>query len=401
MLKRLAVNTGVQILGKMASVVVSLITTGILTRKLGAAVYGQYILIISLSIFFDALADFGTSVIGVREASKEEDEAGRVRVWSNVAILRLMMAVFSLALGMILIFNWLDLKEVRFEAVLAWSMMIFTSLAGSLGVVWQTRIKMQAKVLVEVMFPTVFLLCLWWFHGEISLAWVFGTYLIARIITLAWGWWMGRGTINFRLVDRKLIGELLKMSWPMGLYLIIFSAYDRAIDSLMIRRFLGVGEVAWYGLAYKIYGVLIQPAFFLMSGIFPILSKGKNNKSIFNWTALILLVAAATVMLGVWIFAPIMVFLLAGSQFEASVLVLRILVVALVFAYLGHLVGFTLISKNGQKELLGLGVIILVFNFLGNLVAIPRFGIMGAAVVTVLTEALSLILMSIRLRRRD
>lgn len=401
MLKRIAVNTGVQILGKVMSVMVSLVTTGILTRKLGVPVYGQYILIVSLSIFFDALADFGTSIIGVREASKVESEAERVKIWSNVAILRLIMAFFSLALGLVLIYSWPDLKEVRLEAVLAWVMMIFTSLAGSLGIVWQTRMRMESKVLVEVMFPTVFLLGLWKFSGEINLIWVFGAYLVARVITLAWGWWIGRGTINFKLVDKKLIKNLLIMSWPMGVYLMVFSAYDRAIDSMMIRRFLGADQVAWYGLAYKIYGVLIQPAFFLVSGIFPILSSNKDNKKIFSWSALILLVAGITMMVGVWIFAPIMVYMLAGSQFEASVGILRVLMVALVFAYLGHLVGFTLISKEGQKEMLGMGIIILIFNFIGNLVAIPRFGVMGAAMVTVLTEALSLLLMTIRLRRRN
>ncbi|MFA5025873.1 MAG: oligosaccharide flippase family protein [Candidatus Shapirobacteria bacterium] len=413
MLKRLAVNTVVQILGKIFSVAISLITTGILTRKLGATIYGQYILITSLSIFFDSLADFGTSIIGVREASKEKDEAGRIRVWSNVTILRLLMSTISLILGVILIFYWPDLKEIRYEAILAFVMMIFTSMAGSLGVVWQTRIRMAPKVLVEVMFPTVFLLCLWWFKGEIDLAWVFGTYLIARIITLVWGWWIGRGTIKFRLLDKKLIKELVKMSWPMGVYLLIFSAYDRAIDSLMIRRFLGVNEVAWYGLAYKIYGVLIQPAFFIVSGIFPILSnpsqssitssfdKGNiKKKNIFWMTAGVLLVLAITITLGVWIFAPVMVYILAGNQFAPSVEILRILMVALIFAYLGHLVGFSLISKEGQKEMLGLGMIILLFNLVGNLVAIPLFGITGAAVVTVLTEALSLLLMSLRLRKR-
>jgi len=105
-------------------------------------------------------------------------------------------------------------------------------------------------------------------------------------------------------------------------------------------------------------------------------------------------------MLGAWIFAPLMVHILAGVQFEASVGVLRILAIALVFAYLGHLVGFTLISKEGQKEMLGVGLIILIFNLIGNLVVIPRYGIMGAARVTVLTEMLSLGLMTLRLKRR-
>ncbi|MDD3999024.1 MAG: oligosaccharide flippase family protein [Candidatus Shapirobacteria bacterium] len=400
MFKRLAVNTGVQILGKAITVLVSLITTGILTRKLGIEVYGQYIFITSILIFFDSLADFGTSIMGVREASREEGEK-QIKVWTNALVSRLIMAGLSLALGIIFIFFWDDFKEIRAEALLAWTMILFTSLAGSLGVVWQTRIRMEIKVLVEVMFPTIFLLCLWFYGGNISLKWVFGTYLLARIITLAWGWWLGRGTINFRLVDKKLISKLLKISWPMGLYLLIFSAYDRAVDSLMIQRYFGAREVAWYGLAYKIYGVLIQPAYFLVNGIFPILSsKNNKNNKIFNLSAGILLLSSIFIILGVWLMAPLMVSILAGSEFAASVGVLRILIVALLFAYMGHLVGFTLISKEGQKDMLGLGLVILIFNLMGNLMAIPRFGIMGAATVTVATEMLSLGLMSLRLKKR-
>lgn len=187
----------------------------------------------------------------------------------------------------------------------------------------------------------------------------------------------------------------------MGLYLLVFSAYDRAVDSLMIQRYFGAREVAWYGLAYKIYGVLIQPAYFLVNGIFPILSsKNNKNNKIFNLSAGILLLSSILIIFGVWLMAPLMVSILAGSEFAASVGVLRILIVALLFAYMGHLVGFTLISKEGQKDMLGLGLVILIFNLMGNLMAIPRFGIMGAATVTVATEMLSLGLMSLRLKKR-
>lgn len=401
MLKRLAVNTGVQILGKALTLLVSLVTTGILTRKLGTGVYGQFILITAISTLFDTLADFGTAIIGVREASKEDSEEKRIKVWSNMAGLRLLLATLSLGVGLIFIYFWPDFAEIRIEAVLVWVMMIFTSLAGSLGMVWQTRIRMEMKVLIEVLFPTFFLLCLWWYRGEISLIWVFGTYLVSRIVTLVWGWQLAKGAIDFKWCQWQTMKYYLKLSWPMGMYLLIFGAYDRAIDSMMIRRFMGVNEVAWYGLAYKIYASLQQPAYYLVSGIFPILSgNNKNKKGLFWGSAGVLIVGAMTVLVGVWIFAPIMISILAGNGFEAAVPVLRILSIALVFSYLGHLVGFTLISRDGQRELLGLGIIVLLFNFGANLVVIPRFGIEGAAWVTAATEAISLVLMSLRLRKR-
>jgi O-antigen/teichoic acid export membrane protein len=78
---------------------------------------------------------------------------------------------------------------------------------------------------------------------------------------------------------------------------------------------------------------------------------------------------------------------------------LRILIWATLFSYVGHLFGFTLISRKGQKSMLYLGIIVLVFNITMNLWLIPRMGIYGAALVTVMTEALGCALMGWSLRR--
>lgn len=399
MFKRLALNTAVQTLGRALMVGVALLTTGILTRKLGVGGYGNFLLIGSLSVFFDTLADFGTTIIGVREASKEIDEAGRRKIWSNVAILRLQMALFSFGVAMLVTFLWPDFAEIRVEASLAWLMLLFTSVAGSLGIVWQTRLRMEKKVLAEVMFPSLFLVSLWLYRGEVSLLWVFGVYLLSRVLSLVYAWWLARGSIDFGKRDKKLIKKLLVMSWPMAVYLLIFSAYDRAVDSLMIRRLLGENEVAWYGLAYKIYAVLIQPAYFLVSGVFPTLSARKKTKQVFWLTAGLLLVTAVVVISVSWVLAPWMINILGGSGFEEAAVILRILVFALLFSYFGHLVGFTLISREGQKEMLGLSLLVLVFNFSANWIFIPMFGLKAAAWVTVSTEALSVLFMSWKLKK--
>jgi O-antigen/teichoic acid export membrane protein len=81
--------------------------------------------------------------------------------------------------------------------------------------------------------------------------------------------------------------------------------------------------------------------------------------------------------------------------------VLRILLVAMVFAYIGHLVGFTLIAKGKQKLILLIGVVSLIINISGNLIFIPRFGIVGAAWVTVATEAVAGLLMISFLRKES
>jgi len=203
------------------------------------------------------------------------------------------------------------------------------------------------------------------------------------------------------LVDKKTWGWILRESWPMGLYLLIFTSYDKAVDSMIINYYWGAGSVAWYGLAYKIYGNLIMPAYFFVSNVFPILSvKNINKNKIFGKSLLILSIMASVLVLLMWVLAPWAIRILAGSEFGDSVEVLRILLLALGFAYVGHIVGFTLISEGGQKEMLKVGLGALLINLVLNFMLIPYFGIIAAAWVTVLTEASAAAMMAFFLRKK-
>ena len=386
-MKKPLLNTLAQILGKVGSLAVSLVTTGILTRKLGVSGYGNFILITSLFVFLDSLADFGTKTIGVREISKEDD----VTVVNHIFNLRLIMALVAFLVGAVMVWCWKGLADIRWEALVALLMIFLTSIAGFWEIIFQCKLRMDLKVVMDITFPLAFLVCLWLWKGQVSLLWVMTVYLIARLLSLA----VGANLVNevwkvkISKFESKKIREIWKMTWPMGVFLLMFATYDRAIDSLLIRNYLGVREVAWYGLAYKIYGALLQPAYFYVNSIFPMMSgKMAEKKKLFWNSAGILGSGAVLLVLGVWLTAPIMVNILAGPSFGPSILVLRILIVAALFSYLGHLIGFTLISEGGQKEMLKLGAVALVSNLVLNLWLIPHYGIYAAAVVTVITEAL-------------
>ncbi len=402
MFKRSLVNTWVQIMAKGIIILISLVTTGILTRRLGANVYGSYALITSILLLLDSLADFGTKVIGVKEAAAKEGEE-RKRVFIQAAWTRLIMSLVALVLGLILIFSWPGFAEIKFEVLVALLMITFTSIAGSMEIVFQTELKMGLKVVVDILFPLLFLITLIFWSKPISLIWVFSIYLLARILSLVVGFSLVKRLvkIRFELIDKKLIVDFLKNSWPMGIYLLVFTGYDRAIDSLMIDRFVGIKEVAFYALAYKIYSNMVQPAYYFINSIFPILaSKNENKKRLFKLANLTILGSLLIIIPLSYLLAPLMIRILGSSSFDPSIMVLRILLIALIFSYLNHLYGFNLIAKGGQKQLLFLGVTTLLFNFFGNLLMIPRFGINGAALVTALSEALAFLLTLVALKRR-
>jgi len=383
------------------TVMLSLVLTGLLVRGLGVENYGFYTLIASLFILLDAMADFGSKIIGVKKIAKGKNEE---RIWRDVFWLRIGLAMGAFFLGLAMILFWPGLREVRGPASLALLMIFLTVIGGSLEIGWLAKLKMEKKIVTDVLFSLLFLGIIYFSFGKLSLEGVYGGALIAKGVSLVVGIKLFRGIIKLNKADffeikKRNLKKFLGECWPMGVYLLIFTSYDRAVDSLMIERFLGVESVAWYGLAYKIYGVLIQPAYFFTASVFPLMSKG-GEKNLYKKSVMLLLVGLACLIPVAYILSPMGVRILAGEGYEMSVSVLRWLLVALVFAYLNHLNGFRLIAEGGEKKILKLGVLSLVFNLGLNIIFIPKFGVMGAAGVTVATEALSLGLMTIILSRK-
>ena len=404
MLKKPIINTLVQVGGKIITVLLSLVTTAILTRKLGVSVYGSYLLITSVWLLLDSAVDFGSKVIGVKEASSK-NFTERNGVYVQVAWFRCLASLLFFIVGLGVILFWPGFDGLEIEALTALLMIGFTAMAGSLEIIFQTEMRMDLKVWGDIVFPLIFVVFLWFTKDEISLFWVFGVYLGARILSLGLGLSLVKKITNkIKLVsiDKSFLKNFLKETWPMGVYMILFSGYDRAVDSVLIKQMIGVTDLAYYGLAYKIYGNLIQPAYFLINSVFPLMSgKTENKRKLFWQTTGLMFLGALIVAPTIYLLSPVIIKVLAGGEFVASIKILRILLVAMVFAYLGHLVGFTLIAKGKQKIILFIGIISLIVNIGGNLLFIPRFGIVGAAWVTVVTEVVAGLLMVGFLRKES
>jgi O-antigen/teichoic acid export membrane protein len=396
MLKKPIKNTLWQILGKGGMVLIGIITTGILTRKLGTEAYGSYTLLISIFLLLDSLADFGTKIIGVKEISDEEDLEKKKNIFAQSLWLRLITTAISFLLGLFFILIWKGFNGIKLEAFLSLLMIWFTSIAGSLEIIYQTKMRMDLKIVMDVVFPLFFFIMILVWPGSIALIFVFVGYLIARVLSLIIGIGLIRkeSLLVLKKINWKIVKDIFIKSWPMGLYLVVFTSYDRAVDSTIIRNYLSLNEVAWYGLAYKIYSTLLQPAYFFVISIFPLMSsQNKQKKELFLKSFFLLTGGVLFLIAGVYIFAPLIIGILAGSQFAPSVLILRILLIAVFSSYLGHLAGFTLISQGRQKEMLKIGVIVLVFNLAANLFLIPKYGIKAAAIVTGMSETLGFGLM--------
>lgn len=403
---KIAFNTLIQVIGRVVVIALTIITTAILTRHLGVTGFGNYIFITALIMFFSSIADWGTGIISVREASKDKEE--EEKIFGNALLIRLGLALISFLIINLFVRFLPQFSGLILATAIASTLLFFWSLRTSCQIVFQTKLRFDQHVLVEVIASVLFFLLLISFLkfspnlNQIFLILSFSS-LLASLLAL----FLVRRLTSFVLQpDWHLIKRIFLEALPTGALLLVFSIYNK-IDIFILQSIKGAESVGTYGLAYKVHDNLILGAAFLANALFPILSKCANEPGLNNRLRLIykksfdiLFMAGIFLMVSVLIFAPLIIQIIGGREFTASTLVLRILVFGTFIAYFNHLTGYSLIALGKQKISLIVAVMALVWNVGLNLIFIPRYSYLAAAVVTIATEGLVLILTSAYLAKK-
>lgn len=404
MKSRVIANTFFQVFNRGLVVLISLLTTALLTRYYGVEEYGNYVFITSFILIFVGLSDLGTTTIGVRESSTRKKDTALI--FSSVLGLRIAISLLLLLFVDLAILFLPQFAQLKIPALIASTVILFLVARTTSQAILQTFFRMDLASVLEILAAVFFLLPLLFsriWPLRISLSLLMIVWTLSALFSGIFGFWLIRPYLSLELkIDKKEMLKIVKEASPLGFYLLVYSVYDRGIDSFIIKTFLNSQAVAYYGLAYKIHGNLILGAAFLMNSLFPVLSFLKNNslelKRIFKKTYTVLLLAGLLVCAVFFIFAPSVIYLVAGRDFSSSILVLRILLAATFFSYLNHLTGFLLVALGEQKTLLRFSLCALLLNLFLNIILIPHFSYFAAAGVTVLTELLILILTQSYLR---
>lgn len=408
--QQIAKNTIVQILGRVGVIATTIITTAILTRLLGISGYGNYVFIVSLLMFFVTLADWGTGLIFVREATKNDSD--QHHFFGNALIFRLITSLVCLFVLNGLIILLPELRPLASPLRIASLILIFISIKTSSSIVFQTKLKFEFMAMVEVIISSLFLLSLLllfiFSKKSINLDIVFTIFLLVNIIGSAISFYWSKKLASYTCrVDTKLIRQILVESLPTGALLLIFSIYNR-IDIIILQLLKGSDAVGVYGLAYKVHDNLILGAAYLAGSLFPIISKfaisqngsSENLKNIYQKIFHLLVFFGGIMFLGTFILSPMIIQIIGGPDFLPSVTILRILIFATFISYFNHLTGYTLIALGKQRVSLLIAVITLLWNVSLNILLIPYFSYIASAMITISTELLVFILTSIYLSKK-
>jgi O-antigen/teichoic acid export membrane protein len=190
--------------------------------------------------------------------------------------------------------------------------------------------------------------------------------------------------------DPAVARTALRDGLPICLAGLISTLYFKG-DTVLLMIFASDVVLGIYSAAYAIFETSLQLPAILLAAAFPPLARANlDRQRQRQWERLVsgLLLALGLLVAAVCYVArgPIIA-LVSGGGFAAAGDSLRILALGIPLMYVNFGLTHFLIARDlGRRNMLFSGMM-LVLNVALNLVAIPRFGALGAAWTTVLTEA--------------
>jgi PST family polysaccharide transporter len=192
---------------------------------------------------------------------------------------------------------------------------------------------------------------------------------------------------------------LLRVSWPLALSSVAVWLYMR-VDQLMIAWMLDETSVGVYSVAVRLAEVWYFVPSALVSSLFPTLLRMRESDPVLYrarvqalFTSLVLLGYAAAIPIS--LLARPVVLLLYGEAYAAAWPSLVVLAWAGVFVGLGVAREAWLVAEGLTKFSFATTVCGAVTNILLNAALIPRLGVVGAAIATVVSQAVAVMLATV------
>lgn len=395
--RRFAGNFVIQVMGKILSVLVGLVSIAVLTRALGQFGFGEYTTAITFLQVFGVIVDFGLSLTLIVMIS--EPGADEKKIVGNIFTLRMVSAaiLFGIAPIIVLAFPWSH--TVKLGVLVGAAAYFLMSGAAMLVGLFQKHATIWRASLAELINRIVLLgiVILFSFH-KLGVVPMISALVAANAVWLFLMIWFAKTHVRIRpQFDLSIWKDTVRRSWPIAVSILFNLVYLKG-DLFFLSLLRTPEEVGLYGVSYRIIDVLTVIPTIFMGLLLPSLvadwakkGKGEFEKHIHRAFS-VFVIMVIPIIAGAQVIGNDLMVFIAGQEFADSGIILRILIWALIGVFFGALYGHTVVAINKQKLMLFGYAATAVLSVAGYLWSIPRFGMIGAAGVTIFSESLIAIL---------
>ena len=383
-----------------------MITPLVVAKLFAPELFGSYCLAKMIAFFFATLLINSSQIPFIVFANRQKEETGKINKAFSVQCVFLVLglcvfAVFTLALSKYIItfakIGYVDLVFVSLGFVGLALKVFICSLFMAMG----QRIKHSLAELVFG-FSSLVLIFLLYFTGQVNLRMVFLIYPLSAIVLVV----AFLKTIDFKQLlpfdlEKQYFYKMFNFTkWVfLGATAVYFINWG---DNLVLRYFVSMKDIGIYNLSYQFFkGIMVLFAT-LGTYFLPFISQHINDpvkvrEYLYHKRPMIFCAGATVVVIG-FLLVPKILTMLYGETYIESVAVLRVLLIAILI-YLYNIFYNPIMNALEKYRFVNVtNVVQVLLNIILNIVLVPVYGIIGAAIATVIAYACKAIMFEIYFR---
>lgn len=376
--------------GKIVNMVSALFVGILVARYLGPENYGIMNYVISYVSIFTIVATFGMSNIEIRELSRNKEKKNSIL--GTCFIIRVCFSLIAY-LGVVLSLFVFQIDRFTTIMILVYGLTLFTGISELSRNYFISIVENKYIVKSEIfrtLVGAIVKIGLLFLKAPLEyfiIAQVFDTFLVAS--GYYYSYKVIVGSVRNWTFDKTIVPFFIKESFPLLLSGAAIVIYQR-IDQVMIGNMLNKTEVGYFATAGKFVDLILFLPAILVQTITPILVREKECDSysyeakkrtfvvITTWVSL--LMALAISLSAYW-----MIIYTYGEKYALAIPVLQIMAFKAVGMALSAAGGQIIIIEHIQKWAFIRNVLGCFLCVILNYLFIPKYGIIGSAIVTVIT----------------
>jgi O-antigen/teichoic acid export membrane protein len=394
--RRIAKNTTVLFISQIITYVIGFFIAIYMANYLGPLGFGIIQTALALTAIYGVFTDLGLGTLTVREVSR--DKALAKKYVANTTVMKIILSFFTFFLIFVTV-NVIHYSQQEIYVIyIITASVIFNSFSGVFYSIFQSYQEMEFQSLAAIMNSILMLIgviTVIYYHLNV-LAFA-SLYLISNAVVFVYAliFYIRKFHLPKIEVDYDFWKPAIMAALPLS-FVSIFSLIAYRIDTVLLSILKTSVQVGYYGASYNLMMVFLFLPGVFSTAIFPVfsnffVSSEDSLKYTYKKSFKYLTILSLPIAVGVSLLSPQIIHFIY-PKFIPSIEILQILIWSIPITFLNYIFGTIIPAMNRQNLLLKITFISMTVNISLNLVLIPIYSYIGAAVVTIITELIVFIL---------
>ena len=356
-----------------------------IARYLSVADFGQYSFIVALITGIMTITHFGLQQIMIREIAVDRENAGTHL--GNALLTRSVMLVVG-AICILIILKVMDFRGVVLLAALVAMLSEFLVGISALSkAFFQAIERMELETIVAAVFYATLLIFIYTvFWLKLGFLWIFIAIFAANLVQLIVNVLLLRGFVRISFNPSGIFQFFFADSFLLGIGILMRLNIPR-VGTLMLKFIKGETAVAYFQASQSILTLVETLPVAITIAFLPFLARLSRSDEgafvgVYEKMFKIFIAISLGISLCLFFYPRVVLTLIYGEKYIASIPALRIMSVMAVFLFINLLISSMFVVLGKQRHILVSAFLAILVSLTGSFLTIGKYGFRGAAMAT-------------------